>query len=127
MRLLSLLGCALLALAGCGSSDSRVGVAVAGTVTNGAAPLASGVIRFTPETGTPVAATVAAGKYSAQLPPGKYKVTIEATSGSMPGGGSSDDRTKAAKLPTIPEKYRTTGVPTDIAAANPALDFDLSK
>ena len=124
MRLVSLLGCTLLALAGCAPSDNRV--AVAGSVTNGSAPLASGVIRFTPDGGTPVAATIAAGKYSAQLPPGQYKVTIEATSGSMAGGGTSDDRTKATRLPTIPEKYRL-GVPSAIAGPNPGLDFDLAK
>ena len=125
MRPYCLLGCTLLALAGCGPTDNRV--AVAGSVTNGAAPFASGVIRFAPDSGVPVAANVVAGKYSVQLAPGTYKVTIEATSGTMAGGGTSEDRTKAAKLPTIPEKYRTTGVSTEIAAANPALDFDLAK
>ncbi len=125
MRTFSLIG--LLALAGCGPSDSRV--AVAGTVMNGAAPLASGIVRFTPDAGVPVAAGITAGKYSAQVPPGKYRVTIEANSGAMIGNGmapSSEERLKGPKLTPIPEKYRL-GIPTDIAGPNPALDFDLAK
>jgi len=126
MRTLSLL-VGLAALAGCGSSDNRV--IVSGTVMNGAAPLASGIVRFTPDAGVPIAAGISDGKYSAQVPPGKYKVTIEANSGPMVGNGmapSSEERVKGPKLTPIPEKYRA-GVPTEIAGPNPALDFDLTK
>lgn len=122
MRNVLWLGCSLAALAGCGKTDNRV----AGTVTIGAAPLESGVVRFAPESGPVVAATVGDGKYGAQLPAGKYTVTVEATS--PPGGnsGTSDDRSKTKALAKIPEKYKT-GVSIDIAGPNPALDFDLSK
>ena len=126
MRFLPL-GCALLALAGCGSTDNSV--TVSGTVSIGAVPLANGVIRFTPppNAGVPVASTVAGGKYSAQVPPGKYTVTVEA-SAAPSGEHATSDKSKgnAAPLPAIPEKYRK-GVPTEIAGPNPALDFDLSK
>lgn len=122
MRNLLWLGCALAALAGCGKADNRV----AGTVTIGPISLESGVIRFTPEAGPVVAATVSDGKYGAQLPAGKYTVTVDATS--PPGGnsGTSDDRSTTKALTKIPEKYKT-GVSIVIAGPNPALDFDLSK
>ncbi len=127
VRFLVPLALALSSLGGCGSTDN--GVTVAGTVTIGPAPLAHGVVRFTPASGTPVAAGVVAGKYEARVPPGQYTVTVEATSAPAVGTGSSEDRTKtkgAPPLATIPAKYRT-GVSVDIAGSNPALDFDLSK
>ncbi len=122
MRNLLWLSCGLVALAGCGKSDNRV----AGSVSIGPAPLESGVVRFAPESGPVVAATVSDGKYSVQLPLGKYTVTVEATSPSGGNTGTSDDRSKTKTLAKIPERYKT-GVSIDIAGSNPILDFDLSK
>ncbi len=95
-------------------------------MTIGPTPLESGVVRFASVSGPAVAATVSEGKYGAQLPAGKYTVTVEATS--PPGGnsGTSDDRSTTKALAKIPEKYKS-GVSIDIAGPNPALDFDLSK
>ena len=121
MRPRLIIVCTLLVLGACGKSVKTV--PVSGTVTIGTAPLANGVIRFTPETAPGVPATIIDGKYSVQMAPGKYKVTVEATQAPPTTTG---EKVPAKELPTIAAKFKT-GVPTEITGPNPALDFDLSK
>jgi hypothetical protein len=67
-----------LACAGC-KSDSSQGT-VHGTVTLDGAPLASGIVRFVPADGRTATsdATIADGKFTANVPVGEKRVTISA-------------------------------------------------
>lgn len=120
MRLCLILVCSLMTLTGCSKSAKRV--AVSGTVMNGTTPLASGVVRFIPESGGSVSANIVDGKYEAQVVAGKYKVTIEAVAPFSTNG----EKVPVKELPTIPAKYKT-GVPAEVTGPNSDLNFDLSK
>lgn len=128
---IALVAAAALAAAGC-AEKKPVTHAVAGTVKVGPRLLEFGVIRFAPDggAGAPRAANVTDGRYSvADLPPGNYRVSVEAMAAVPTADGSASSDTKAAKAPpppAVPEKYKT-GVPVEVAGDNPALDFDLSK
>lgn len=88
--LLVLGNCLLMAIVGCGTDDGLGRRAVSGTVTLDGTPLADGSITFEPieKSTTSSGAIIAGGKYSITreqgLPPGKYRVVINAI---KPGTG----------------------------------------
>ena len=124
MRICLILICSLITTVGCSKSEKRF--AVSGNVMNGTAPLASGVIRFAPEKGIPIAASVVDGKYEAQVVAGNYKVTVEAVAPFSTVPVASGEKPSVKELPTIPAKYKT-GVPKEVTGPNSDLNFDLSK
>jgi hypothetical protein len=116
-----LLALGVVSLAGCGGEKSAE---VTGTVTLKNQPLASGIVTFFPENGTPVAAFVEGGSYKLPaLVQGNYRIAVtpqaESPEVSSSGSGKSmkpgevDPTAKAAPAPKktsgplIPEKYRS--------------------
>ena len=124
MRLCLIIVCTLLTVTGCSKSEKRL--VVSGTVMNGATPLASGVIRFIPDKGSQVAASIIDGKYEAKVVAGNYKVTVEAVAPFSTVPVASGEKPPIKELPTIPAKYKA-GVPTEVTGPNSDLNFDLSK
>lgn len=77
-RVLLFLTVCIMAAPGC-TSESGLGT-VAGSVTLDGQPLKSGIIRFVPTNGQSATAdaTVADGKFAAQVPPGEKRIEITA-------------------------------------------------
>jgi hypothetical protein len=121
----ALLLCALLALCGCGASDKTD---VSGTVKLDGEPIPEGDISFViTGSGKSGNGKITNGKYSAQVPPGKAKVQINASK-SMPlppGEKGMDGKTEEVRQ-YIPDKYNAkTELTADITGPNPSLNFDL--
>jgi len=103
----------LIAPLGADEKPSKIGT-VSGKVTFKDQPLPGGTVAFHPEKGKAViAALVADGSYSAKVPAGEYRVTIETESlkdkGKEPAKGEEKpkggDKKEAPKYVKIPEKY----------------------
>jgi hypothetical protein len=128
-------GCLMaVGLVGCGKKGPQ-NYKVFGTVTFKGAPLAEGVIMFTPEGGTggtSASIPIKDGKYESPpgggLAPGKYKVMISAAAGgSAPKNPDEPPGVSDLQKELIPEKYN---VRSDIvrevqANNNNQFDFDI--
>jgi hypothetical protein len=107
-----LLGVALGAQAGCGTSNPLGRKAVSGTVTLDGAPLASGSIEFTPlGGGVSSGAVIDGGKYEipaeSGLPPGKYRVSIvdNPPAAPLPPGHMPGDDLPPQPKPRVPASW----------------------
>ena len=98
---LILAGTFALLISGCGSSDE--GVWVNGTVTYRGKPFSNASITFYPATGRPIGASISDGKYSVQLPPGQYKVTVS-LGVNLPPGWKEGDPVPPREI-TLPNQY----------------------
>ncbi|MDD4789283.1 MAG: carboxypeptidase-like regulatory domain-containing protein [Pirellulales bacterium] len=102
---------------GCGGGDPLGRRAVSGTVTLDGAPLAEGSISFEPveQSTTSSGAVIANGAYAIAreqgLPPGKYRVVINAvkpgTGLQMPEGGMPGDEVGTPAEELIPAEWNT--------------------
>lgn len=102
---------AILLLAGCTESGPRM-YDVEGTVTYRGAPLATGIVKFIPESGPPSPAAIRAdGRFKTKAVAGKHTVTVVAMSqppGARPNAGAEGgiDYSGAGPICSlIPEKY----------------------
>ena len=124
------------AWSGCGPGNPLGRKAISGKITLDDKPLEQGTIAFEPlatKGGTPAGAVVSGGVYSIKtekgLPPGKYRVRINASQGGaevatdQPPGPTT--ATPAKSL--IPPKYNTeSDLVREVTEAGPnQLDFDL--
>jgi hypothetical protein len=100
----ALLAAALLSgVVGCGGEKSNV-VSVDGNVAYQGKPVPNSAVTFFPQNGQSViAATSTSGSYSALLPPGEYRVTID-VGRSFPPGWKEGDREPPPPL-ALPAKY----------------------
>lgn len=121
----------LVALVGCGSSDPLGRRAVNGTVTLDGAPLADGTISFQPtEHGaTSSGALIAQGQYAIPrdkgLPPGKYRVVINAvkpgTGMTLPEGKMPGEEVGTPPVELIPAEWNTRSQNiVEVPASGPA-------
>jgi hypothetical protein len=126
----SLLAVLVVSLTGCGSGGARV-VPVAGTVTLGEQPVASGTVTLVPlaagDTAAPVG-TIENGRYTLATgaqegaPLGKYKVVVNASAPTNP-----DDPYSLPKS-LVPQKYTDpakTDLVIEIVAAPASGAYDL--
>ena len=129
-KLRALLG-ALLLLSGCGNGVETA--AVSGKASYKGQPLANGSVSFYPQSGHPINATIdSAGRYTAELPVGDYRVTVNAAGIEAPAG--MRDGKPGAELPTpklvLPAQYSTRAGTTLNLTVTPndepqTADFDL--
>jgi hypothetical protein len=120
----------LVLAAGCGPSDPLGRRAVSGTVTLDGAPLAEGTISFQPteQGSTSSGGLVTQGKYSIPrdkgLPPGKYRVVINAikpgTGMTLPEGKMPGEEVGTPPVELIPPEWNTTSQHfIDVPASGP--------
>lgn len=124
MRLLTAV--VLAGIVGCG--DASNDVTVHGQVTVRGEPLPRGSVTFFPTTGRPVNAPLGDdGKYSTQLPPGEYAVTVS-YSEPLPEGFKEGDPTPAPRF-VLPSEYtaraRSTLSATVSEDSGEAINFEL--
>ena len=95
----------LLALAtGCGQGMNEA--SVSGKATYRTQPLANGSLTFYPESGQPISVGIdEAGDYSAELPPGEYRVVIQAAGVQVPEGWKEGDREPPPPALVLPPQY----------------------
>jgi hypothetical protein len=94
----------VLLIAGCGDGANRH--SVSGTVALGGRPLPNGVVQFFPAAGRPAVATIDDfGKFSVDLSPGDYEVTVN-VSVKLPPGWKEGDPVPKQEL-VIPAEYTT--------------------
>ncbi|MFH5802695.1 carboxypeptidase-like regulatory domain-containing protein [Alienimonas sp. DA493] len=121
---------AVVVASGCGGSPDRPELGeVAGTVTDGGAPVVDAAVEFSPQTGRPsVGTTDAEGRYSlrytvdaegAQLGPHTVRITPYNEPPPAPGEPGSD-RPPAAAAPAV-----TVPDPVVVEAGDNNFDFDL--
>jgi hypothetical protein len=113
----------LLALAGCGSKSQTV----TGSVTFDGEPVKEGRIAFIPDRGGQGGGgAITNGYYTLDVPPGKYRVEINASKMTkLPGGQVGMYGEKEELREYIPEKYNAK---TELKADVPppaSLDFNL--
>jgi hypothetical protein len=117
---------AIFSLAGCG--DGQDTVSVTGNVTYQGNPVKSGAMSFFPTTGRPAYATISAGTYDVELPPGDYVVTISAGSAEKPANYKEgdplppDEFTLPPEVTTRSKSKLTAKVTTD---QSEPIDFKL--
>jgi hypothetical protein len=95
---------------GCGGSDLTT---VTGRATYREQPLAGGSVMFHPESGHPVSVGIdESGQYTADLPPGEYRVAINAAGIEVPPGWKEGDPPPPPAKLVLPPEYsqRTTTV-----------------
>jgi len=124
-------------LVGCGG-DSLGRHAISGTVKLAAAPLENGMISFTPvdQGTTSSGGKITAGAYKlaadAGLPPGKYKVTINApkpgTGGELPEGAMPGDPLPPAEE-MVPSEWNVNSTQTiEVKEGGPfEFNFEIAK
>lgn len=99
-------------LAGCGSGKEP-GEKVSGKVLFGKKPLPSGTVSFIPEGkgGGVAASQIASGRYSLEVPKGKYRITVTtpAKAGSPPDGTPDSQNVKKLRTVEIPARYGDFG------------------
>ena len=125
----------LAALAGCGPGNPLGRKAISGKVTLDGKPLEQGNIAFQPlaAKGTSTGGVIASGSYSIKtdkgLPPGKYRVRINAAAAASPVDPNQPPGPAAAPAasPLIPPKYNTQSqLECEVTEARPnQFDFDL--
>jgi hypothetical protein len=122
LSLLVIIAAAMMFLAGC-SGERKV--KVAGTVSAAGEPVVQGTIRFAPADGVGPTdgATIAAGRYAAEISAGPKTVQIEAF---KKVGEAPHDRNDPSS-PILPvyeslTKYETAA---DVDAANESLNFEI--
>jgi len=107
----------LAAAGGCGASDPLGRRAVSGTVTLDGTPLSDGAVSFQPtgQGATSSGAVISAGKYAIArdrgLPPGKYRVVINAvkpgTGTTLPEGKMPGEEVGTPPVELIPAEWNT--------------------
>jgi hypothetical protein len=112
-----------LAVVGCGGSAQTI----SGTVTLDNAPVEDGHIAFVPEgRGTSAGGTISKGKYSCQVPRGKYRVEINASKMMpLPPGQKGMYGDKEEMRQYIPEKYNNKSELTADVTGPATLNYDL--
>ena len=117
---------ALAALSGCGGGDAS---SLTGAVTIKGAPVTTGIIGFRKE-GAPLAGGPigADGTYSVSLPPGEYKVRIDAPA-PLPPGWKEGQPLPPATARLVPESYAnfdTSGLTATVTGeSSQKIDFAL--
>lgn len=127
--------CLLGTSAGCGPSDPLGRRAVSGTVTLDGAPVAEGSINFEPteRSTTSSGAVIKEGEYSIPkengLPPGKYRVVINAlkpgtgstlAQGAMPGA----EKTGSPAVELVPPEWNTGSKHfVEVSDSDPSVEF----
>jgi hypothetical protein len=116
-------------VAGCGRGGGSA--AISGTVSYEGKPLEKGIINFVPADGKgpTAAATIADGKYSVKVAPGKKLVRIEGykVTGEHPYS-RSNPRIVVDQKQILPPRYNTKSELTrDIASSDRTCDFALEK
>jgi hypothetical protein len=110
---------------GCGSKETG---SVHGTITSGGKPLTSGLINFQPAQGQPLGGAINAdGTFEFELPPGQYKVRVDAP-GVMPPYKEGDPEPKPGPrlAPAKYANYETSGLSITVTGESPQQqDFDL--
>lgn len=109
--------CLLLAIVGCGADDGLGRRAISGTVTLDGTPLTDGAITFEPveKSTTSSGSMIAAGKYSITreqgLPPGKYRVVVNAikpgTGMTLPEGKFPGEEVGTPQVELIPPSWNS--------------------
>lgn len=137
MRLASCVTLALLALAGCNSSN---GITVVGTVTRSQEPLGDAVVTFIPigettglggsaKTGKDGKYVIMSARGGDQIAPGDYKVTISLylrKDGTLPDLNTPPIEADASeKLPPKYSDREATTLTAKVTAENKAYDFEL--
>jgi hypothetical protein len=96
--------CLLALFTGC--EEGADATDVSGNVTYRTQPLANGSVTFYPESGQPVSVGLdAAGLYSAELPPGQYRVAIQAAGIQVPEGWKEGDPEPPPAKLILPPQY----------------------
>jgi hypothetical protein len=124
--------CALL-VAGCGGESKTV---VQGKITYNGNAVTTGLINFQPDKGQPLGGAIQSdGTYKYELPPGSYKVRIDAPgadSGGLkegepiPPGGPPKTTPAQRQAPAKYANYDTSGLTAAIGSESPQqLDFPL--
>jgi hypothetical protein len=123
------------AWSGCGPGNPLGRKAISGKVTLDDKPLEQGTISFEPlaKKGVSAGAVISAGSYSIAaekgLPPGKYRVRINASQGGEKAAGTAPPgpTTAAAPKSLIPPKYNTqSDLSAEVTEAGPnQFDFPL--
>ena len=117
----------MLVLSACG--DNGGGTSIVGAVTYQGQPLADGAIYFLPaDGGRPAVAKIdQLGKYSIDVPPGDYKVTVT-KSDPVPAGWKEGDPLPPATV-ALPAQYtepaKTVLSATVVEEQESPIDFDL--
>jgi hypothetical protein len=117
---------ALIAIAGCGPQSDVV--ALSGSVSTQSRPVVNGTVQFFPSQGRPAVATIDdLGRFSIELAPGDYQVTVNA-SAKLPPGWKEGDPVPQQEM-VIPAQYTTrvrTPLKVTVAAGqNDPIDFVL--
>ena len=117
-------------LAGCGGDKTPEKFTVAGTVTLDETPIEKGTISFLPADGNgPTAgAVIQNGRYSAEVPAGSKKVSIQAPKvvGQRKLFDTPDSPTTDQVKEMVPEKYNSkTTLTADIQGDKPDQNFAL--
>ena len=119
---------ALLACPGCGTSSTRT---VSGKITYQGQPVTSGLINFVASGDRPLGNSIRPdGTYTCQLPPGEYKVRIDAPGALPDNWKSTDDRPPPEAPRQAPIKYsrfETSGLTATVDADKgpQTIDFNL--
>jgi hypothetical protein len=102
---IALLLLSMLALAtGCGEGTNEA--SVSGKATYRSQPLSNGSLTFYPESGQPISVGLdEAGVYSAELPPGEYRVVIQAAGVQVPEGWKEGDPEPPPATLVLPPQY----------------------
>jgi hypothetical protein len=120
---------ALLAVfSGCGNGGEKA-TQVQGKITYQSKPATNGVIAFLKEGSKPISAAIQSdGAYSIQLPPGEYKVRIDAPP-AMPEGWREGQPMPQLGPRSVPDKFANfsnSGLTATISTQSPQqLDFPL--
>jgi hypothetical protein len=94
---------AVVAIFGCGGEGAAT---ITGRATYRTQPLAGGTVMFHPQNGHPVSVGIdASGNYTAELPPGEYRVAITAAGVQVPPGWKEGDPSPPPPKLVLPAEY----------------------